>query len=341
MGKIWMSPNRLASFFEQRVGFKSGLALTRSELRDLIGKSDGISTLVTEYSDEPVRVLSTDITEGFQKILYGLGVTERPWIGDPPTLLNLKYENRGVGAARKFNSVLRLLGDMHFTAGVYGLDTSFDQDRYFAEIAKLDDDESMSMARELVSAIREYEQALPWDWYSARVEEWENTLPLKKLFESEQLDATYGNYFDARYIGFLARNLGSLDVVHWRKFEALTAEYYSQAGFHVELGPGRSDGGVDLRMWRKSDDSGDPPLVIVQCKRQQRLVEKVVVKSLWADLVDENAKFGLVVTTSGLSRGSKATISKRRYPITVSERKHVEGWVKELHRPARGVFLGT
>ena len=103
---------------------------------------------------------------------------------------------------------------------------------------------------------------------------------LDDLFRSEGLPDQQGVYFDQRYIDFLNRNFDQIDDVNWRKFEALTAEYFSRQGFQVDIGPGRNDDGVDLRVWPSMDSPDKPPAIIVQCKRQKAAICKVVVKAL-------------------------------------------------------------
>ena len=68
-------------------------------------------------------------------------------------------------------------------------------------------------------------------------EEWKDTAELRDLFESESLAATYGSFFDQRFVDYLARQFGDIDRIHWRKFEGLTCEFFERAGFRVKIGP--------------------------------------------------------------------------------------------------------
>ncbi len=170
--------------------------------------------------------------------------------------------------------------------------------------------------------------------------EWKEIRDLDDLFKSEQIKAEHGRFFDRRFIDYLRVNFNRIDDIHWRQFEALTAEYFDQLGYVVELGPGRNDEGVDVRLWDKNSNSGGPPLILVQCKRQKAKIEKVVVKALWADILAENAESGLIVTTSSLSPGSGRTLRARGYPIHQADRKTLQRWLEELRSPGAGVFLG-
>ncbi len=125
--------------------------------------------------------------------------------------------------------------------------------------------------------------------------------------------------------------------MHWRKFEQLTAEFYERAGYKVELGPGGNDDGVDARIWLPDAPEGAEPLGIVQCKRQRDKVEKVVVKGLAADVQFEGAAYGVVVTTSELSPGARATIQARGYPLVEVDRDGVRNWLATLRTPGTGI----
>jgi restriction system protein len=126
--------------------------------------------------------------------------------------------------------------------------------------------------------------------------------------------------------------------MHWRKFEELTAEYFKRDGYNVELGPGSNDDGVDVRVWKASqDEENDPPHIIIQCKRQKSKVEKVVVKGLYADMLFQKADYGLIVTSSELSPGSKQTIIARGYAIEEIDNKGLRTWLETLQTPGTGI----
>ncbi len=94
-------------------------------------------------------------------------------------------------------------------------------------------------------------------------------------------------FFDQRFINYLSANFDTINQINWRKFEGLIAEFFDRSGFTVEIGPGRNDDGVDVRLWPKTYDNHLPPSMLVQCKRQKEKIEKVVVKVLYADIIKE------------------------------------------------------
>lgn len=163
--------------------------------------------------------------------------------------------------------------------------------------------------------------------------------PLEDLFKRESLDSYYGGFFDQRYIDYLSRNFDEISQINWRQFEGLTAEYFQRMGFEVALGPGRNDGGVDIRVWPDRTSRNKPPSIIIQCKRTKKMVQRVVVKALYADLLQENAESGLIVTTSRLSPGAKEDIEIRSYPILEVDRKTLLQWIEAMRTPGAGLFL--
>jgi len=190
-----------------------------------------------------------------------------------------------------------------------------------------------------VEFVRRLERGLlesPWSLH--RDVEWLEVKSLAGLRDSPELDPERGRFLDQRFIDYLQTQPQGLDAMHWRKFEGLTAEFFDRRGFRVEIGPGRDDDGVDIRIWA---DAGRPaaPLYLVQCKRQRQKVGKVIVKALWADVVHEGATEGVIATTSALQPGAQAVIDGRRYRISSRNRDTVERWLTEMRTPGRGVFM--
>jgi restriction system protein len=150
----------------------------------------------------------------------------------------------------------------------------------------------------------------------------------------------YGTFFDQRYINYLAANSDRLSDMNWRKFEGLTAEYFERRGYVVQIGKGRNDGGIDVRVWSPQSDPGAPPVQLIQCKRTKAKIDKVLIKSLWADVVNENASGGIIVTTSSFSPGAREICKVRKYPVREMNREHVIQWLSQLRKVGRGVFMG-
>ena len=336
----WITTNTgFRSFLSDRIGYKSGLALNNSEMIELLDSHDPLMNVFKSQNEELVRIRTNHIEDAFQIMLYRLGVNDQEFVGHAPTKLDLEFMHSPNKRAL-FKKVLKLLGEAHFDQGKSSIFDGFDEDSYY-EVIRMDlGFEALEIAHRLVSLTKESEEASPWDWLSARVTEWHSPIELKGLFENESLDAMYGTFLDQRYINYLASNSDKLSTMHWRKFEALTAEYFERKGYKVQIGEGRNDGGIDVRVWSKDSELDQPPVQLIQCKRTKSKIDKVLVKSLWADVVDESAKGGLIVTTSSFSPGASEVCKVRKYPIREASRNTVIEWLSELRKTGKGVFMG-
>ncbi|THE13181.1 restriction endonuclease [Bacillus timonensis] len=176
-------------------------------------------------------------------------------------------------------------------------------------------------------------------WGKIRQIDWKDIAQLKDLFQSESLETLYGKFIDQRYIDFLSHNFDSIGEINWRKFEALTCEFFERQGYYVEIGEGRDDDGIDALVWLKENDKSVPPTILIQCKRYKTKIEKMVVKSLWADIQEYEAESGLIVTTSSLSLGAEKVCTARNYPISQANRETLKQWIRVMRTPYKGVFL--
>mgnify|MGYP000513354610 CR=1 FL=1 len=184
------------------------------------------------------------------------------------------------------------------------------------------------LAYEIIEDMVEYERCSPYN--SVRRVDWTDLIELKDLFKSEGLEASYGSFIDQRYIDYLYKNFDNdIDLINWRKFEALTCEFFERQGYKVEIGKGRNDGGIDARIW-KTDTDSKSPTIIVQCKRQKNKVSNTIVKALYADLEAENAESGLIVTSTEISQSGKKIAKARGYKINWCERNTLKSWINSM-----------
>lgn len=340
MGTIWIPPNQFAAFFGDRIGFKSGLALTREEIVEHIGKTDPIALAIASMSDEPMALRTDEIVDAFQVLLHRLGCLKQSFVGHGPTLLDFKYQ-ADTDKHNLFTHILSILGSYHFDNGKHALSDGFDKAAFYELIQTSLPGEAFAIAVELVELIELGERASPWDWFPARQVNWQTTLELRDLFASESLSTMYGSFFDQRFINYLSENFAKISAINWRKFEGLAAEFFVRRGYEVDIGPGRNDGGIDIRVWKSNSLTSDPPAILVQCKRQKEKIGKVVVKALWADVIDEFAESGLIVTSSTIAPGADTVRHARAYPIQIADRATLKNWIEELRIPGKGIFLGS
>jgi len=159
---------------------------------------------------------------------------------------------------------------------------------------------------------------------------WDGGISLKNLFEKEHIPLKEDEFIDQKFINFLQANPKELEFMHWRNFERLTAEFFNRQGYEIELGPGSNDGGVDIRVYNKTGK--DKPYIIIQCKRHKESHEVKIetVKSFYTDVEFEEAKKGLIATTSKVAAGGKKVVSIRKYPLEFAENKEIIDWVNNM-----------
>ncbi|MET0376468.1 MAG: restriction endonuclease, partial [Rhizorhabdus sp.] len=277
------------------------------------------------------RLGSEDYAEAVGDLLFALGATGQP--GMPTLGMRMMALLQ-----RDWRSLFRLdeMMTIEAVASYYlRLRNQNDSERaaIFAELKAMVDDKA-GVLEALVEAMTQH---LAFNPHFTRDVANADMVALSALFASEQLPTDGEQYFDQRFINYLGSQPEKLADIHWRQFEGLTAEWFQRSGYDVELGPGRNDGSVDLRLWHRGAQPGAPPAVIVQCKRQKQKVERVVVKALYADMLEERANAGLVVTTSDISPGAAKDVSARAYPITTANRKQVQDWIQNMRKPHAGI----
>jgi hypothetical protein len=100
-----------------------------------------------------------------------------------------------------------------------------------------------------------------------------------------------------------AKHPEELQRLGWRQFEELLDSIFKNQGFRTELGPGRNDGGVDLRLYQSEVI---PELVtLVQAKRYKDPIQLEAVAALFGHAVAQEAGSALFATTSRFQPAAK------------------------------------
>jgi restriction system protein len=340
VGAIWTTGSGLTSMVSEFVGFKTGVALSRDRMAELLADSIEAEGFFEVDDESPIRIRSEELEAIVHELLFRLGNTPTPHRVHPGIALFHRYRK----SRTKLQAALSVLEEWKVflpeaaqKARAVGKPTINPTPFLEATLER----HGYIGARVAIELFEDFNtMMLQSPWNEIRTREWKDVAALEGLFRSESLETYYGQFFDQRFIDYLARNFEDIDRINWRKFEGLVGEYFHRDGFHVKLGPGRNDEGIDARVWPKEGDVDRPPAILVQCKRQKETIEKVVVKALYADVIHEEAKSGLIVTTSALSPGAKKVCSVRSYPIRSADRAAVRRWIDEMRSPGSGVFLG-
>jgi restriction system protein len=341
LGRLHIQGAGLYESLAEIIGVKAGVALSRCDIDTFFEEADQFSEYAGAEDEDYFRIESIVYEGMVEGLLFKLGRLERPVNHLPGIRLFHAYKRnpklRVVALEVSRRHLAWMEGEIERIdrgEGKRMLDPTPFVEGCFESLGAI----GGRMALEMMDDHIAYETARV-NWFGPQESEWENIIELKSLFESEKLDAHYGNFFDQRFIDYLNRNFSEVDKINWRKFEQLSAEFFDRAGFSVKLGKGRNDDGVDIRAWRPGVNVNGPAQLIVQCKRQKTAIEKVVVKALYADVENEGAESGMIVTTSRLSPGAKATCRARHYPIVASDRATLQTWIRALRRPGAGIGL--
>lgn len=337
MGAIWFNPEILVDSLAETIGYKAGLALSFENICEHL-EDTGLVEVLRKSEIQMVRLRTEDYEDLFYELLHKVGYTEERYYGDPLGIeLFHKYKNTNkkdqyLGVLEIFSKMLPMLSMQALKNKNRQLDPSSFLTSCATKYGKI----GLTIAMEHLSYINKGINLSPVS--KSRYTEWVNIEELDNLFKKTNGKPMHGEYIDQRYIDYLSNNHEKIKNMHWRKFEELTAEYYYKKGFNVELGPGGNDDGVDVRVWKDSQEKEfDAPHFIIQCKREKDKVDKVTVKGLYADIKHEKANYGLIVTSSELSPGAKKTVISRGYPIKEINNIKLKTWLKQLRTPGSGI----
>lgn len=307
-------------------GCRSGFALGEVDIFERLGANHQFVEEVT--ASAIVRLASTDYADAVGDLLYSLGATRTP--GMPPLSSRFLW-NLGMEIGEHFE-VFKLM-EIEAVGREYArrkLARDVSSVEILKHIQQLLGSDAENWLPRLLAAIDEEIALNPF--YVRKVSK-SDLISLDDLFSSEAMPSDERYFFDQRFVDYLSQNPEDLLQMNWRKFEGLSAEWFQRQGYSVELGTGRNDGGIDLRLWKEDVSRSGPPTVIVQCKRYKDKVDRVTVKALYSDLLFEKATGAMIVTTSDISRGSKKDIQAREYPITTANLETVKKWLAEMRTP--------
>lgn len=342
MGHIILTTKELASTISEAAGFKTGLSLSKEGLYELFPEDSGYKALFKAEDEVYARLHSYDFDELFTNALYYMGNIPNPTPMSHTIRLFHKYKSDPALSTiyQEVQKIYLLYMEKALRQVASGGSSLIDPTDFMTEAAKRFGKDGLTMSLELVMGNSEEMHCRLSSSY--RRFEWKDTIELESLFKSESIETKHGRFIDQRYIDYLNRNGYYIKKMHWRKFEALTAEYFEREGFKVQLGPGRNDGGIDVRVWREeSAATDDPPLILIQCKRHKEKIDRTVVKALWADMQFEKAESGLIVTTSSIAHGAKSDCIARSYNIDEADSEKIKSWIEKMKTPGNGVFMGT
>ena len=134
-----------------------------------------------------------------------------------------------------------------------------------------------------------------------------------------------GDVYEELYNHF-ARRPDDLHKLHWRDFEILLFRIFQNHGYKALLGPGRADGGVDLRLVQENP-IGDM-LTVVQAKRYapHNKIEPVPVQALYGVSKAEGAHHALFVTTSSYTPAARKFAARVSGELQLAQKDDIVSW---------------
>lgn len=326
MGGIWGSREFFSDALTEIAGYKAGVVLTESELWNIMRDEGDVARILDPDGTGGGRIHSSTFEEAVVTLLHRLGNT--PEGNNIPITIQMYHRYRNTDQEGIYNDLMKAYRDFVDAELKKPGQRMLDPKPMMLAIHGQHGMPGVKMSLELIGGInRDLHRSA---WGSIRNVEWRDTVELTGLFKDAGLKTQHARFFDQRYIDYLGANFEKVDAMHWRKFEGFTAEYFEREGYRVVLGPGSNDGGVDLRVYPADAASDLPPMILVQCKRQKAKIDKVLVKSVFADVLEEGANSGLIVTTSTLSPGAETTRTARNYPVEAADRATIRSWIKKL-----------
>lgn len=137
----------------------------------------------------------------------------------------------------------------------------------------------------------------------------------------------FADVYEELYSHF-AKRPEDLRRLEWREFEILLARIFQAQGFITELGPGRGDGGIDIRLLQR-DPIGDI-LTLVQAKKygSKNRIGLEAVAALSGIAGVEKAQRSMFVTTSSYQPAAKRFAERTSGTLQLCASDDVAAWCR-------------
>jgi restriction system protein len=321
MGAIHISIRDYFDTISEVVGIKSGILLTTNEIREILKAEFDDEFIADENLDGGIRIRSEVFDSHIQHVRYKIGNLTADMTN--PMLWSdklMKWVERGIDPI----PVMEVIVDVFAGYNRQHVDPEITI-KQVQERIDAPDDLIIEIVLGLGQHMFQSNFITPPD-----KKEWDGGTPLNDLFSCEIKNDN--RFIDQNFLDYLAVNQDKLELIHWRNFERFCAEFFERQGYKTVLGPGTNDGGIDIRAYDESDLT--KPQILIQCKRykQDNKVDIETVKSFYTDVIFEEAKHGMIVTTSHIAAGGKKVCGVRKYPLSFAENEDVKKWANSMWR---------
>lgn len=176
----------------------------------------------------------------------------------------------------------------------------------------------------------------------------QDNISLHIYARDEQLNKAYEDYFHWQWVcsliqddcddvyhelyEYFEKHPDRMQNLHWREYETLLFRVFQSQGFQAELGPGRGDGGVDIKLLQK-DPMGDI-LTLVQAKKYapRRKIGLEAVAALHGIRDVNKAQNSIFVTTSEYAPAAREFAARTSNKLTLYTSSDIASWCKDASR---------
>ncbi|HVW13508.1 MAG TPA: restriction endonuclease [Mucilaginibacter sp.] len=309
-------------FYDQSteyIGIKSGLLLDRNTLRRVLQEKFDDSFLEKDNLTHFIRLRVEEIEDMFCHVRKRIG--------------NLPSESAMANNLRIIHSYFVNKGNPMALATITSTAFRYFDDREDIDVRKIADEIARRerLPKEVALAVAEYGfERFDQSCLMPENKRLNIATDLSNLFDREVIPNS--EFLEQKFIDYLAVNGHEIENIHWRNFERFCAQYFKKQGYIVELGPGGNDEGVDIRVFEETKTASSKPYILIQCKRykSEHKVSIETVKSFYTDVHYEEAKSGLIATSSFIAPGGKKVSEVRGYNLSFAESDKVKGWAHKM-----------
>ena len=128
----------------------------------------------------------------------------------------------------------------------------------------------------------------------------------------------------------LLRSNLNFDLLHWRDFEKLVAELLLKEGYHVQLGRGTKDNGVDILAVTEMEGIG-PVMSVWQAKKYdvKNPIGIGIIRELITTRNDLGASKAVIVTTTYLTGPAITRVQSDKYRLAKLDRDDLINWIRK------------
>jgi hypothetical protein len=128
--------------------------------------------------------------------------------------------------------------------------------------------------------------------------------------------------------GHFATRPDDMHRLDWRQYEVLVARILQTQGFEAELGPGRGDGGVDIRLLQRAPLGDILTLVQVKKYAPKNRIGLQAVQALFGAAAAYGAQRSMFVTTSSYEPVARRFAARDTVALELYESNDVAAWCR-------------